>query len=131
MVNFFSNQFARGASRVVLIGSDSPDLPLSRIDDAFTVLDRHEVVLGPCDDGGYYLVGMNRLVVGMFDGVEWSTPNVFATTMARLDQIGVQPAVLESWYDVDSIEDLHRLLRTAAPGSRLLDVDWVRQNPRT
>lgn len=109
MANFFRNQFARGADRVVLIGSDSPDLPLACIESAFDALDRHDVVLGPCDDGGYYLVGMNRAIPAMFERIDWSTPNVFAQTKSRLDQLGIQPAVLESWYDVDSLDDLRRL----------------------
>jgi hypothetical protein len=109
MATFFQNQFARGASRVILVGSDSPDLPLQRIEQAFARLDDQDVVVGPSDDGGYYLVAMRKLVCDIFAGIEWSTANVFTQTAQRLRQIGVRYSLLEPWYDVDLPDDLRRL----------------------
>jgi rSAM/selenodomain-associated transferase 1 len=125
MATFFSIQFARGASRVVLIGSDSPDLPISHIENAFASLDRHDVVLGPCDDGGYYLIGMSRVIPEIFQEIAWSTPSVFDQTKSRLDQLGVRTAVLESWYDIDSLDDLRRLAFAIRSDGRTMTGNWL------
>ena len=109
MLVFFEREFAAGAGRVVLIGSDSPDLPLDRIDHAFRLLENHELVLGPCDDGGYYLIGMSRLIPEMFAGIDWSTPAVFEQTMRQAGTLSVRTALLDRWYDVDDPKDLRRL----------------------
>jgi uncharacterized protein len=106
---FFQGQFARHATQVVLVGSDSPDLPLDRIEQAFSELARHDVVLGPSDDGGYYLIGMRRFIGELFSRIDWSTPSVFPQTTDRLREIRAGHAVLESWYDVDLPQDLERL----------------------
>src|SRR5438094_498419 len=90
MANFFQRQFERGADRVVLIGSDSPDLPTSRIEQAFVQLDRSDLVFGPSTDGGYYLVGMSRFIPGVFEGIDWSTERVFEQSMRRLGQLGLR-----------------------------------------
>jgi uncharacterized protein len=79
------------------------------------------VVLGPAEDGGYYLIGLKRLHADLFDGIAWSTPLVFAQTLERARDLGLEPIVLPTWYDVDDIASLHRLdgeLRNATgPGS--------------
>jgi hypothetical protein len=118
METFFRNQFARGATRVVLIGSDSPDIPLDRIDQAFTRLDEYDLVLGPSDDGGYYLIGMRRFIGRTFAGIQWSTASVCAETISRLREIGVRFALLDPWYDVDLVEDLDRLAQRIVAARR-------------
>ena len=95
--------FARGAERVVLVGSDSPSLPASYIDEGLALLREKEVVLGPSTDGGYYLVGRRKGESRIFEGVAWSTEMVFEQTLARL---GTQTlGLLPPWYDVDTPED--------------------------
>jgi rSAM/selenodomain-associated transferase 1 len=111
MSHFFAGQFDRGACKVVLIGSDSPDLPVHRISQAFQQLDDSDVVLGPCDDGGYYLIGMRRLVDGLLSCIEWSSSTVLAETIRRLRDRSVRFTLLESWYDVDVASDLDRLVQ--------------------
>ena len=96
-----------GAERVVLIGSDSPTLPRVRVEEAFTRLDEADVVLGPSDDGGYYLVGVRRRVPDMFCDIAWGTSQVWGQTLARISTICV--ATLPPWYDVDELDDLRRL----------------------
>ena len=73
---------------------------------AFELLDARPAVIGPARDGGYYLLGLTRLVDGIFDGIAWSTPEVLAATLARFRAAGVEPAMLETLSDVDEVEDL-------------------------
>jgi rSAM/selenodomain-associated transferase 1 len=107
----------RGA-RVVLLGSDSPDLPIGTVPRAFLALDDAEVVLGPATDGGYYLIGCRDSVPDVFGpGVAWGSPTVFSDTVARLAATGMATAVLEPWPDVDDWRGLVALaarLRSAA-----------------
>jgi rSAM/selenodomain-associated transferase 1 len=111
MARFFRRCFDRRAKRVVLVGSDSPDLPLSRIDDAFAALGRDDIVFGPAEDGGYYLIGMSRMVLPVFLDVDWSGPDVLSQTIRRIEGGSVAYSLLEPWYDVDRVTDLHRLAR--------------------
>ena len=95
--------FARGAERVVLIGSDSPSLPAAYIDEGLALLREKEVVLGPSTDGGYYLVGRRKGESRIFQGVAWSTGMVLEQTLVRL---GTQTlGLLPPWYDVDTPAD--------------------------
>lgn len=108
MTAFFVQQFAAGSHAVVILGSDSPTLPVQHIAQAFAELARADVVLGPCTDGGFYLVGCQReLPAGMLDNVRWSTRHALADTVARL--AGRRLALLPPWYDVDSLEDWEAL----------------------
>ena len=92
--------FARGAERVVIIGSDSPSLPVVYIDEGLALLREKEVVLGPSTDGGYYLVGRRKGESRIFQDVAWSTKMVLEQTLARL---GTQTlGLLPPWYDVDT-----------------------------
>lgn len=100
------------AERVVLIGTDTPDLPRVYLEGAFAALDEADVVIGPACDGGFTLVGVRGaeyIEASMFDGVEWSTPAVFRQTVANLERRGWRVAVLEDWGDVDDLESLRRL----------------------
>ncbi|MBI2481637.1 MAG: glycosyltransferase [Planctomycetia bacterium] len=109
MASFFDDCFRDGAGRVVLIGSDSPTVPTEFVESAFRLLGERDVVLGPTDDGGYYLVGASREVAGIFEHIDWSTERVWDQTVARLGEIGLSCASLPQWYDVDEVKDLERL----------------------
>jgi rSAM/selenodomain-associated transferase 1 len=117
----FEALFAAGAPAVIVIGADAPTLPVACIADA---LDRlaHEgvdVVLGPTDDGGYYLIGLTRPRPALFDGIAWSTPGVREQTLARASAAGLTVALLPAWFDVDRPADLERLDATLDdPGVR-------------
>jgi len=102
----FEAAFADGFERVVIIGSDLPDLSRDVLRRAFNALDTHRVVLGPAADGGYYLLGMTEMIAGIFDGVPWSTPRVLDETLARLRAAGIRVAMLETLADVDEAADL-------------------------
>ncbi|HQU42760.1 MAG TPA: TIGR04282 family arsenosugar biosynthesis glycosyltransferase [Pirellulales bacterium] len=105
----FATAFARGATRVVLIGSDSPTLPDALVVEAFERLKRADAVVGPSDDGGYYLIGLARPLDGLFRGLAWSTPQVFRQTLERLDAAGSKREILAPWYDIDTPSDFERL----------------------
>jgi len=111
---YFATAFARGATSVVLIGSDSPTLPDEFIAEAFERLERADAVVGPSDDGGYYLIGLARPIDGLFRGLAWSTPQVFRQTLERLNAAGAKREMLAPWYDVDAPADLERLKRELA-----------------
>jgi len=110
MAAYFDQQFRAGAERVVLLGTDSPNVPLVEVQEAFEHLKTADVVLGPTEDGGYYLVGAARQTPPIFDNIPWSTVEVLSATRACLEQAGISYTTLDPWYDVDEIFDLHRLL---------------------
>jgi rSAM/selenodomain-associated transferase 1 len=118
MGNAFKQAFGGGARRVVIIGSDSPHLPASRIAQSFVALEAHDCVLGPADDGGYYLVGCRRFDPSIFHHVTWSSPTTFQQTLANASRIGYKTYVLESWYDLDEWRDIQRLSAEGRPPPR-------------
>ena len=117
----FQNAFAEGAERLVVLGSDSPTLPLALPDRAFAALATTAVVLGPAQDGGYYLVGASRLVPEMFRGIAWGGPQVLAQSLSALAHAGLTPELLPTWYDVDTMADVEALER---------EIDGLRREAR-
>jgi hypothetical protein len=109
MQAFFAGEFEDGATRVVLIGSDAPTLDPTIVISAFLALEGRDVVLGPATDGGYYLVGSRRVPPPIFEGVDWSTPDVLGQTLGRVRDAGLSLAVLPPWYDIDTPDDLRML----------------------
>jgi len=108
--------FSAQYSAVILIGTDSPTLPAARLRAALSLLTEQPgsphasaFVIGPAEDGGYYLLGARRFEPTLFSGIEWSTPRVFSQTMIALRSVGEHPWVLEPCYDVDVPKDLFRL----------------------
>jgi len=126
MENAFRQAFNRGFSRVVLIGSDIPDLPAPLIKEALAALPMHDAVIGPARDGGYYLVGFRNdtFFPGVFSGIAWSTGTVFRSTMQAFEKAGQRVHELPLWQDVDTIEDLKDLAarsrRSAFSSSRTM-----------
>jgi rSAM/selenodomain-associated transferase 1 len=113
MKNGFIDAFAMNFKRVVLIGSDIPDLPLEFIEEAFTSLQEKDIVIGPSLDGGYYLIGFKdkNFSLRVFEGIPWSTKRVFEETMKILKQEGLTVHTLQHWRDIDTIDDLKNLPR--------------------
>lgn len=110
---------AQGTGRVVIFGSDSPTLPARRLTAALGLLrDGTEAVLGPAEDGGFYLLGASRFVPGMLEGVAWGTASAFRDARRALQSAGLAVGLLPAWYDIDRPEDLERLWRVARPGRR-------------
>jgi len=110
MEAFFASRFAAGFERVVLVGSDSPQLPLAAIQQAFEQLHESQVVLGPTEDGGYWLVGAAGGTPDIFRGIPWSTPQVWEATSRALQTANLRHSTLRVCYDVDNGDDLQRLL---------------------
>jgi len=98
-----------GAERTVIVGMDSPHLGPDRWAAAFAALDQHDVCLGPCEDGGYYLIGTRAPQPELFEGVPWGGPGVLDATRAKAAALGLSLAELEEDFDVDEVEDLRRL----------------------
>jgi uncharacterized protein len=100
-----------GYRRVMAIDSDTPTLPAAYLERAVSLLSEPQidVVLGPSEDGGYYLIGLRRLQPELFEKMRWSTAHVLSETMCRAKSKGLKVVCLSTWYDVDTPEDLKRL----------------------
>ncbi|PDW04488.1 TIGR04282 family arsenosugar biosynthesis glycosyltransferase [Candidatus Viridilinea mediisalina] len=107
--------FAYGAPAVAVMSSDTPMLPLAYLQQAFAALTTHELVLGPCDDGGYYLAALRRPAPSIFTSVTMSTPHVLRDTMAEAQRLGLSVSLLPSCYDIDTPADLARLAADPVP----------------
>ena len=106
---------ARRCDAAVLVGSDIPFLSVDTLIEAREELRaRGGVVMGPADDGGYYLIGMAQVHAPLFEGIEWGTSRVLDDTMQAAARCGVDARLIRGAYDVDTIEDLRRLERDLA-----------------
>lgn len=108
---------ATGAGPLLLIGSDSPDLPLQYLDQALELLRDHDLAIVPAHDGGYVLLGLRAACPAVFSGIPWSTPQVLAATRRQAAGCGLSLAQLTPWDDLDDLAALHRLVQRA-PQSR-------------
>ncbi len=102
--------FEAGAGPVLLLGSDSPDLPLSLLQRALTQLQQRDAVTIPCQDGGYALIGLQRPLLQLFVDVPWSTERVLAATRECARRADLDYAEIEAWDDLDDLASLRRLV---------------------
>ncbi len=111
MGNCFTQLFTQGYDHVLLTGSDLPTLPLSVFRRAIQLATspRNDVILGPSEDGGYYLIGLRAPYPALFEAMTWSTPHVLAETVRRATALGLRIAYLPTWYDIDTPSELKRL----------------------
>ena len=102
-----------GFDGVVLIGSDLPTLPSAHVSAALSILSRRSevLVLGPAEDGGYYLIGLTQPRPEFFDNIPWGTPLVLQRTREAAEALGIPVETIPPWYDVDSASDLRRVSR--------------------
>jgi rSAM/selenodomain-associated transferase 1 len=108
--HLLSDALGGGAQQAVVMDSDSPTLPAGYVAQALQLLDGpHDVVLGPCDDGGYYLIGLKQPQPRLLREVKMSTASVLADTLALAAEMGLLVGLLPVWYDVDTVDDLSRL----------------------
>jgi rSAM/selenodomain-associated transferase 1 len=109
--NLLTGLLADGHGGALAIDSDSPTLPMSYVTDAVRCLAEGsaDVVLGPCEDGGYYLVGLRAPQPQLFENMPWSTEQVLAVTLARARAMKLRTHLLPPWFDVDTERDLDRL----------------------
>lgn len=104
MLNAFQQAFSTGYEKVVIIGSDLPDLTSEHINEAFEKLNSNDVVMGPAEDGGYYLLGMKKLHANIFQNKNWGTSTVRKDTLNDLQNESV--FLLETLNDVDVFDDI-------------------------
>lgn len=114
LASLFSTGFRRGVTRLVVLGSDSPTVPPEVIHEAFEDLETRKVVIGPAEDGGYYLLGCSEWIPELFQNIGWGTPAVFEQTMAIVKEHNVTASTLIPWYDIDRSEDLDKLRQEIA-----------------
>jgi uncharacterized protein len=109
--------FSVGFSAVCLIDSDSPTLPFHCLRDLTTFLKepKDRMVIGPCSDGGYYLLGLRHAHTRLFEDVNWNTDRVYVETVERAEEINLPTIILPVWYDVDDQISLNRLLSELFP----------------
>jgi uncharacterized protein len=127
LLNAFEVQFQR-YDRIVVIGTDSPDLPSERIQQAFLSLENNDAVIGPSEDGGYYLLGLSKMIPAVFENIPWSTDEVFQKTLDQLH--GYSTDVLKRHYDIDVIEDLLLLKKNLRKNKLILPhtQKWFEEN---
>ena len=104
--------------RVIAFNADSPHLPISRLESAFAALTGADVVIGPCDDGGYYLVGARQAHPGLFDSVAMGRASACDALHARAADLGLRVASIDAHYDVDVAADVVRLAGDLRADSR-------------
>ena len=106
MQHAFHTAFGNGFEKVVIIGTDLPDISTTLLTDAFTRLGTHDAVLGPARDGGYYLLGLRSMEASLFRNKIWSSASVAADTITDLQRAGKSLALLPMLIDVDTEADL-------------------------
>ena len=122
MHSAFSDAFAKGAKRVVIIGSDCPYLTVEDLHDAWKALKTSDLVLGPAEDGGYWLIGLRQEQPPLFTNMPWSSKEVLHETITRAKALGLKTLLLRTLSDVDTREDWDKFIsaeaqdRTPRPG---------------
>jgi rSAM/selenodomain-associated transferase 1 len=132
MAGAFSWAFNHHYDRAVVIGTDSPDLPANLLQQALDALDCHDMTIGPSQDGGYYLIGFSKsgFRQNVFDGIAWSTCQVYQQTCDQINQTDCRVHTLPHWYDIDTEEDLRHLIDTHrdCPSSLPRTMAWVQEH---
>ena len=105
LIRAVDRAFSQDVRAVILLGADSPTLPIEFLQQTIERLSNHDAVLGPCEDGGYYLIGMKQLH-NLFEDITWSTSEVLKQTLDKCKQLNV--GLLEEKFDIDTLEDLKR-----------------------
>jgi len=105
MYEAFHNTFQKGYEKISLVGADIPDLSESIIIDSFNQLSDDDLVYGPARDGGYYLVGMSKLIKEVFIDVPWSSPMTLEISMNNAKQAGYSVALITVLSDIDTFDD--------------------------
>jgi rSAM/selenodomain-associated transferase 1 len=104
-----SHLLTAGHPQAIALNTDGPTLPHGYLQQAMADLDQADVVLGPSEDGGYYLIGIKQAYPELFQGIQWSTAQVTVETLRRARELGLKVEQLPPWYDVDTSFDLERL----------------------
>lgn len=111
MNSFFEQRFQNQNQRVVVIGSDAPQLTVGQVEHAFELLEESDVVFGPSSDGGYYLVGLSQPAPRIFEQIEWSTEQVLEQSLQRCQESNLNVKLLDTLTDIDEGPDLIAALK--------------------
>ena len=123
----FEQCLSAGYQKVFCVSSDNPTLPLAYLLEAMAKIDATDIVLGPSEDGGYYLIGAKAVYPSLFSNMTWSTDTVLAETLERANHAGLRTALLPLWYDLDTGTELARFVQELAQsetGARHTRVSW-------
>jgi rSAM/selenodomain-associated transferase 1 len=110
----FADAFVAGAKRVVVIGSDCPEVEAADVRQAWAELDAHDVVVGPATDGGYWLIGLRQPQSALFADIAWSSELVLAQTLQRAKTAALRVQLLRILTDVDTEKEWREFLATSA-----------------
>ena len=110
MYNAFNKVIDRGSTKTIIIGTDIPDISSDIIQKAFQALNNSDAVIGPANDGGYYLLGMKKLYRSFFTGIEWSKDTVLNKTLEKINSLNLSYSMLPELIDIDTEEDLKNWL---------------------
>ncbi len=102
----FEKVYANGADKAVIIGSDCIDVSKETVNEALDLLENTDIVLGPAEDGGYYLLGTNKYLPLAFQDIDWSTEHVLSQTIAKIRDNGLNFELLKTLRDIDTVDDL-------------------------
>ena len=108
MFSAFENIFNHDYENAVLVGADIPDLSSKNILNALQLLSAHDLAYGPAEDGGYYLVGMRKLIKEVFEEIPWSSNVTLERSIARAKKFKYSVSYTETLYDIDTIDDVNR-----------------------
>jgi rSAM/selenodomain-associated transferase 1 len=108
----FREIFSKDFSKAVIIGTDVPDINSNLINAAAAKLDEHDIVIGPSSDGGYYLLGMKRLLPEIFKDIEWSTSLVLQKTLDKIRLLNLTVGLLDELIDIDTEHDLNNWMNS-------------------
>ncbi len=106
MLEAFEEVFLSGYKKAALVGADIPDLSVNLVFEAFNVLSDKDLVFGPAKDGGYYLIGMSRLIREVFENVPWSSDQTLNRSLVEANKNGYSSGFTETLNDIDTIEDV-------------------------
>jgi hypothetical protein len=111
----FDDSLRQGYQKVFCISSDNPTLPVAYLEQAIAALDKHDLVIGPSEDGGYYLIGAKAAYPFLFDDMVWSVSTVTNHTLERAAKYNLKTYLLPLWYDLDTGQELKRFLNELEP----------------
>ncbi len=119
MASAFCTMFSSGVEQAVVIGSDIPGIDVAYLRQAFSLLDDHDMVIGPATDGGYCLIGFGhrRFTPSVFERVEWSTDRVLPQTLEAAEREALKVGFLHVLSDIDTVDDLRRVAAETGDGS--------------
>lgn len=123
----FTTVFGHGAQKAIILATDVPDISAKTIDDAVRALDSCDVVIGPCHDGGYYLLGLKKIYRELFVDIPWSTGQVLDHTLRVIKSLGLTVRLLPTLTDIDTEEDLLRWCSEKRTNSSHPVCDFVRR----